>query len=223
MVASEPMAMQPAIARQNGRGVWLYNQLPATASEISSLQRRTPFFSDAGIRCRNASSIRIRTSRSDQLADSVIPCCYPASIQRASLKEQISAQRCCKCCAVIVRRVGIPCTLMTLTLSVYHAWGMLALQVFWSCLSALAISFLFRERLRPSRPPVFFLPGICEKKTAGRRFERRVTSELTSAQCPRASPSPQRKREHSPILFSQHDQHPLLWATWSRSVRVRTK
>ncbi len=35
VVASEPMAMQPAIARQNGRGVWLYNQLPATASQIS--------------------------------------------------------------------------------------------------------------------------------------------------------------------------------------------
>ncbi len=36
MVASEPMAMQPAIARQNRRGVWLYNPLPATASQISS-------------------------------------------------------------------------------------------------------------------------------------------------------------------------------------------
>ncbi len=35
VVASEPMAKQPAIARQNGRGVWLYNQLPATASPIS--------------------------------------------------------------------------------------------------------------------------------------------------------------------------------------------
>ncbi len=31
-------------ARKNGRGVWLYNQLPATLSQISSLQRRTPFF-----------------------------------------------------------------------------------------------------------------------------------------------------------------------------------
>ncbi len=30
------MAMQSAIVRQNGRGVWLYNQLPATASQISS-------------------------------------------------------------------------------------------------------------------------------------------------------------------------------------------
>ncbi len=35
-VASEPMAMQPAIARQNGRGVWLYNSPPATVSQISS-------------------------------------------------------------------------------------------------------------------------------------------------------------------------------------------
>ncbi len=30
------MAVQPATARQNGRGVWLYKQLPATASQISS-------------------------------------------------------------------------------------------------------------------------------------------------------------------------------------------
>ncbi len=35
-VASEPMAMQPTIARQNGRDVWLYNPLLATASQISS-------------------------------------------------------------------------------------------------------------------------------------------------------------------------------------------
>ncbi len=38
------MAMQPAIAPQNGRGVWVYNQLSATGSQISSLQRQTPFF-----------------------------------------------------------------------------------------------------------------------------------------------------------------------------------
>ncbi len=35
-VASDPMAMQPAIARQNGRGIWLYNPLTATASQIFS-------------------------------------------------------------------------------------------------------------------------------------------------------------------------------------------
>ncbi len=33
-----------------------------------------------------------------------------------------------------------------------------------------------------------------------------MTSELTPAQCPHASPSPQ--REHSPFLFTQHDQRP---------------
>ncbi len=35
-VASESIAMQPDLARQNGRGVWLYNPPPATASQISS-------------------------------------------------------------------------------------------------------------------------------------------------------------------------------------------
>ncbi len=35
-VASEPMAMQPTIACQNERGIWLYNPLLATASQISS-------------------------------------------------------------------------------------------------------------------------------------------------------------------------------------------
>ncbi len=44
------------------------------------------------------------------------------------------------------------------------------------------------------------------KKQRGRGFERPVTSMLTLAQCPRASPSPQ--REHSPVLFTQHDQRP---------------
>ncbi len=44
------------------------------------------------------------------------------------------------------------------------------------------------------------------KKQRGRGFEQPVTSELTTAQCPRASPSPQ--REHSPVLFTQHDQPP---------------
>ncbi len=27
-LAHEPMAMQPAIGHQNGRGIWIYNQLP---------------------------------------------------------------------------------------------------------------------------------------------------------------------------------------------------
>ncbi len=42
---SEPTAMQPAIAHQNGRGLWLYKR-PET-SQISSLQRQRPFLADA--------------------------------------------------------------------------------------------------------------------------------------------------------------------------------
>ncbi len=63
------------------------------------------------------------TSCSNQLADLAIPCGYPVRYKKALLEEQISAQRCCKSRAVIVRCAGIPCTLMTLTLSVCHAWG----------------------------------------------------------------------------------------------------
>ncbi len=48
--------------------------------------------------------------------------------------------------------------------------------------------------------------GPVRKKKRGRGFEQLVTSELTPAQCPRTSPSP--KREHSPVLFTQHDQRP---------------
>ncbi len=45
-------------------------------------------------------------------------------------------------------------------------------------------------------------PEICEKKIAGRGFERPVTSEL-NAHVPRHH---RRGREHSPVLFTQHDQ-----------------
>ncbi len=52
---------------------------------------------------------------------------------------------------------------------------LLSLREFQSCLPVLTDSFHFRERLRPSRPPVFFLPGTCEEKTAGQRI--RTASE----------------------------------------------
>ncbi len=47
---------------------------------------------------------------------------------------------------------------------------MFSLREHQSRLSALADRFLFREWPRPSRPPVFFLPGTCEEKTAGQRI-----------------------------------------------------
>ncbi len=98
------------------------------------------------------------TSCSAQLADL---CLSPATIRRpskrASQKEQILAWRCWKCQAVIVRCAGLPCTLMTVTLSVCVMLGEIPR---WRCaqwdwllslrLSMLPDSFLFRKRLRPS-------------------------------------------------------------------------
>ncbi len=49
------------------------------------------------------------------------------------------------------------------------------------------------------------------RKQQGRGFEQPVTSELTSAQCPHVSPSLQ--REHSSVLFTQHDQRPSMAAS----------
>ncbi len=95
---------------------------------------------------------------------------------------------------------------MTLTLSVCHAWGnptltlrsagLPSLREFQSCLSTLTDSFLSREQLRSQRP--------VRKKQRGRGFDQLEKRELTLAQCPHASPSPQ--REHSPVLFTLHDQ-----------------
>ncbi len=151
------MAMQPAIANQNGRGVWLYYSLPATASQISSLQWWTHFFADAEIRRWNASSSRIRTSQR--------PTC----------------------------RLGHPLQPSGVDPK----------------------SLIKRENLTA----LLQMP----KKQRGRGFEEPVTSKLTSAQCPHASPSLQ--REHSPVLFNQHDQRPSAAASdmirdWPRPLAV---
>ncbi len=122
-VACEPMVMQPVIAPQNRTGNWLYNQLRChRISHVFSSATKILLRWRRDLPLKHLSS-QIRTSCSDQLADSVIPCGYSVRSKKALLEEQISAQRCCKCRAIIVRRVGIPYTLMTLMLSVCHAWG----------------------------------------------------------------------------------------------------
>ncbi len=148
-------------------GGWLYNPLLATASQISSLQRRRPFFADAEI-CR-WSALGAELGPAFRLGHL---CGYPVRSKKALLEEQISVQRCYKCCAFIVRRAGIPCTLMTITPSMFHAWGNPKLMLRSAGLIArtyerFSLSSLrsqlasFREQLRPSRPSIFFLPGIC--------------------------------------------------------------
>ncbi len=56
----------------------------------------------------------------------------------------------------------------------------------------------------PCSLPFSSSQGPVRIKQQRRGFEQPVTSVLMLAQCPRASPSPQ--REHSPVLFTQHDQ-----------------
>ncbi len=210
------MAMQPAVAGQNGRCVWLYKQLPATGSQIYSLQWRTPFFADTRIRCWNASSSRIRTSRSDQLTDSVIPCSYPPSIQRASQKSNFPAllqmpRRHCKTCTspLHVDDTHAECVSC---LGKSHAEAALSGTDRSHCVSFSFASLrswiaFFSERdAAPHALPFSSSQGPVRKKQQGRGFEQPIKSELTPAQCSHASPSPQ--REHSPVLFIQHDQRP---------------
>ncbi len=187
-------------------------------------------FADAVI-CRwNTSSSRSRTSRSDQLADSVIPCSHPASIQRTSLKEQI-LRRCCKCsghyktCRSLLHADDTHAECVMLGeiprwLCTQRDW-LLSLQEFQSCLSALVDSFLFRERLCPSRPPIFFLPRTCEEKTAGQRIRAAGDKRAHAGSMPTclAITTESIRLSSSPNTISV----PLwLRATWSHSVWVTT-
>ncbi len=103
--------------------------------------------------------------------------------------------------------------LMTLTLSVCHAWGNPMLTLCLAGLTALiardsvsplcALGKLSFQKKRKKKKKKSFLLWA-GRKQLGRGFEQPVTSELTSAQCPHVSPSLQ--REHSSVLFTQHDQ-----------------
>ncbi len=148
-VASEPMAMQPAIARKNGRGVWLYNSPPASASQISSLQRQTPFFADSlltpgsAVETPQAAGLGLC---SDQLADLVIPCSVdPKNLtKRANFTALLQMPwRHCKTCKFPPACgwcSNIPCWLRP-------QWDwLLPLRELQSCLSTRSDSFLFRER-----------------------------------------------------------------------------
>ncbi len=98
---------------------------------------------------------------------------------------------------------------------------LLSLQEFQSCLSALVDSFLFRERLCPSRPPIFFLPRTCEEKTAGQRIRAAGDKRAHAGSMPTclAITTESIRLSSSPNTISV----PLrLRATWSHSVWVTT-
>ncbi len=123
-------------------------------------------------------------------------------------------------------RAGPPCTPMTVTASAFPAWGipcrcrarwlwLFSLREHQSRLSALADLFLFRERPRPSRPPVFFLPGtLWGKKQRGRWSQR-------SRQLRSSVPRSHHTERFLPSFFPNLTSVPLqAREIWSRSGEV---
>ncbi len=175
-------------------------------SQISSLQQQRPFFADAGIRHWNALAAGLDLSQR--------PACrlshplQPSGVDPKNLtkRESFTAllqmpRRNCKTCRYPLHADDT------------HAECVSCLGKSHTALSGTDCSHCENFSLASLRSQIaffsesdFFLPGTYETKTAGRGFEQPVTSKLTSAQCPRTSPSPQ--REHSPVLFTQHDQRP---------------
>ncbi len=109
------------------------------------------------------------------------------------------------------------CTPMTVTASVFPAWGnpmrmprslvLIALTASISLASLRSrIAFFSESDPAPRALPFSSSQGPVRKKQRGRGSQRLVESELTPAQIPRASFSPH--REISPVLFVQPDQRP---------------
>ncbi len=105
----------------------------------------------------------------------------PAAIRQAkianfSLKEQ---RRCCKCRAVFAARAALHAddghSECVSCLGKLYAEPALTEMEFSHCVNmsiaslCARIAFFSESNSVPSRPPVFFLPGTCEEKTAGQR------------------------------------------------------
>ncbi len=141
-------------ARQNGRGVSLHNQLPATTSQISSLQRAACWWHSQWV-----------------------------CVTLGEIPRWRSAQR----------------------------------GRYLQC------KYLKRKRLRLSRPPIFFLPGICEKKTAGQRIWAAGDKRAQVGSMPECLAVTAEGESIRPSSSLNMISVPLLWETWSRSVRVTAK
>ncbi len=121
-----------------------------------------------------------------------------------------------------------PCTPMTVTASAFPAWGnpmqmprSLALIVLTANISLASLRSriaFFSESDPAPRPPVFFLPGTCEEKTAGQRISA-PGWERAHGSDPACLASPH--REVLPSFFPNLTSVPLqAWAIWSRSGEV---
>ncbi len=188
-----------------------------------SSHRNSDFFSSATnslLRWRRDPPLKhlsshIRTSCIAQLADLVIPCSHLAWIRRASKRVNFTALlpmpcRHCKTCISPLHADDTHAECVS-CLGKSHADAMLSGADCSHCESfSLAslrsrIAFFSESDSAPRALPFSSSQGPVRKRQQGRGSEQPVTSELASAQCPRASLS---QREHSPVLFTQLDQHP---------------
>ncbi len=130
--ASLWLCSPPKPARMGGASGYISGRF-AAASQISSLQGRRFFLADSSLTPRFAIETPQQLDWTSCSAQLTLPSLSPASIRwrpkRASQKSKFM-RRSFKCRAVIVRRAGLPCTLMTVTLSVCHAFGEIPL---WRC------------------------------------------------------------------------------------------
>ncbi|KAI2660631.1 ORF V: Enzymatic polyprotein [Labeo rohita] len=203
----------PKPARRGGVNGYISGRF-AIGNQISS-----PSATILRLRERSLLAVTSTCKRSDSAADSPpadagCNASSPAAIRRFSRAKRAN-RRCFKCRAVFVVHARPPCMLPTITVSASPAWGFPMRRQhskrrivpiaggYESLLSALTDSVLFRTRLRPRALPFPSSQEPVKKKQRGRGSQRSELGELTSAQPPRASPSPQ--REGSPVLFTRPD------------------
>ncbi len=140
---------------------------------------------------------------------------FPAAIRRLFFRELLYKitflWRCCKCHAVFVTHAGLPCTPLTNTASVFHAWVPPTLKqrspgrnVNGAQRSQLA--FFSESNPAPRALLLFSSQGPTRKKQRGRGSQHSEMSELMLVVPLRTSLSPH--REFSPVLFTRSDQHP---------------
>ncbi len=128
-------------------------------------------------------------------------------------------QRCCKCRAVIVRRAGIPCTLMTLTQSmsrfgISHNDAALSGAdcshcEHFSLASLRSWSAFFSESDSAPHALQFSFSQGSVRKNSGQRILAAGDKQAHIGSMPAClAVTAEREREHSSVLFTQHDQRP---------------
>ncbi len=157
----------------------------------------------------------------------------PAAIRQAkianfSLKEQ---RRCCKCRAVFAARAALHAddghSECVSCLGKLHAEAALTEMEFSHCVNmsiaslCARIAFFSESNSVPSRPPVFFLPGTCEEKTAGQRDFALCCERAHAGSDPRVPRSCHAEMTLPSSLNTRTSITRLMQATWFNLVPSR--